>query len=360
MSALPEALRKHVDPASPLPLRLMASRGAVPAPPAHTVTMLCMLVDDPDEKIHAGAAQTLAKLPDKILQGALREKLHAVALDKLARALLDKPAMLEPILINQETPDQTFSFLAERIGEPLLAIIVENQVRQLRHPPILKALVGNPALRKSDSDRLMDFAVRTGMDEQFKGVAAYQEAQTRLRSGPVDQAEEKRVQAIIDASLPEDLLKEEEGEDEPRTAEEAEELNKKKLTMLQMLSSLTSGQKVALAQKGNKTVRMTLIKDPNKMVATAAIKNPGINAQEVMMVAGNRGVCDDVIRIIAQNAEWTRNYPIKVALVNNPKTPLGLALKFLPHLRPNDLKSLSMNKNVASALAQAARRLTKH
>ncbi len=359
-SALPEALRKIIDPATPPQLRLMASRGVVMPPPSakDMLTLLCMLTDDADEAVRDGASEQIArKIPEKMLQGALKERLHPLVLDKMARNLVERPAFLETILINQETPDETYAFLAERLTGPGLSIIVENQVRQLRHPPILKALVQNPAVSKADIDRVMDFAVRTGMDEQFKGVTAYEEAQDRIKAKPADAAEERRVRELIDQSLPQELLKEDERE--PQTAEEIAEADKKKETFVQMLARLTSGQKVALAQKGNKTARMILVKDANRVVATAAIKNPGINAQEAMMIAGNRAVCDDVIRIIAQNNEWTRTYTVKVALINNPKTPLALAMRFITHLRPGDLKALAVNKNVSSTLAQTAKNMLK-
>jgi len=303
-------------------------------------------------------AGTCGGVPEKIVQGALREKLHPLVLDQMARTFQGNDSFVEAILVNQDTPDETYAFLAERLSGQALGIIVENQVRQLRHPPILIALVQNPAVSRADADRVMDFAVRTGMDEQFRGVAAYLEAQERIRNRPVDEAEEKRLQEVIDQSLPQELLEEEE-RSEPRTAEEAAEEEKKRETFVQMLAKLTTGQKVALAPKGNKTARMILVKDSNRVVATAAIKNLGINAQEAMMIAGNRAVCDDVIRIIAQNNEWTRDYAVKVALINNPKCPLAIAMKFLTHLRPADLKALSMNKNVSSTLAQTARNMGK-
>ncbi len=352
MVSFPAALRKQVEPTSPPQVRMMAARGLVPAPPRDTVTMMCVLAGDDDEKIRDAAQDALTKLPDKIVQGALREKLHPLILDQLARTFQENDAFLEAILVNQDALDETYAFLAGRLAGQALGIIVENQVRQLRHPPILKALVQNPAVSKADRDRVMDFAVRTGMDEQFKGVAAYAEAQERIKARPLDEAEEERLQEVILQSLPQELLEEEECE--PRTAED-----QKKETFVQMLAKLTSGQKVALAQKGNKTARMILVKDSNRVVATAAIKTPGINAQEAMLIASNRAVCDDVIRIIAQNAEWTRDYAVKVALINNPKCPLALSMKFLTHLRPADIKALSMNKNVSSTLAQTARNMIK-
>ena len=63
---------------------------------------------------------------------------------------------------------------------------------------------------------------------------------------------------------------------------------------------------------------------------------------------------EEVLRIIGTNREWTRKYPIKVNLVNNPKTPVGVAMSFLSSLLPKDLRNLSNNKNVSSVIAQAA------
>jgi hypothetical protein len=352
-SAVSENLRKHVDPAAPAPLRLMAARGMVPMGPMDMVTVLCSLRYDDDEKIAQSAEKSLLELPVRIVQGALKESLHPLVLDLVARAFPDNESFLETILLNRETPDETFAFLAVKVSERPLTIIIENQVRLLRHKEIVQAVLGNPALLKSQSDRLMDFAVRTGMS--LKGLAAFEEAKQRIAGAPRDTVEEKRIAKVVVESLPEDMLKEEEeGPDDPEAEAEQE---KKQKTLLQRLYEMTIAQKVALASKGNKTIRSQLLKDRNKMVATAAIKNPGVNESEVLVLASNRAVCDDVIRIISMNREWTRSYQIKLALVNNPKTPMGMSMRFLPSIRIADLKMMARNKNIPSTLAMAAKKL---
>ena len=45
---------------------------------------------------------------------------------------------------------------------------------------------------------------------------------------------------------------------------------------------------------------------------------------------------------------------VKAALVNNPKTPLPTAIKFLRHLLPKDLRNVSKSKNVPTVLAKTA------
>jgi len=351
-SAVSEPFRKHVDPGGPAPLRVMASRGLVPMPPRDTVTVLSCLCYDDDPKIKEGAQNTLAALPDRVLAGALKEDLHPLVLDHVARAVPFKDTAVEAILVNPQTPDETFAYLAATLDGPLLEMVFNNQVRILRHPPIANALIGNPKSPKSQIDMLMDFAVRTGMD--FSGVAAFEEAKKRVLSAPRDLEEEKRIQQVVVASLPEEMLKE---EGEPKTAQEAAEAEKKRETILKKLHTMTAAQKVALAQKGNKTIRMALIRDANKVVAVAAIKNPGVSESEVIGVVTSRAVSDEVLRIICNNREWTRSYAVKLALVQNPKTPLAFSMRFLQAIHSGDLKGIAGNKNVPSALANAAREM---
>jgi hypothetical protein len=123
------------------------------------------------------------------------------------------------------------------------------------------------------------------------------------------------------------------------------------------LSQMTVSQKIRLALLGNASHRALLIRDPNRLVAMAAIKSPSVTEQEVGVLSQSRAVAEDVVRFIADNRDWTKSYVVKVNLVNNPKCPLSQSLRFLAHLRPGDLKSLVNNKNVPQALSSAARQI---
>lgn len=93
------------------------------------------------------------------------------------------------------------------------------------------------------------------------------------------------------------------------------------------------------------------------MVATSAIRSPRITEQEVVAAAQSRSVSDEVIRIIGSSKDMTRSYMVKVALVNNPKTPLTVAMRYLPLLRSTDLRNVAKSKGVTSAVANQAKRL---
>ena len=70
-----------------------------------------------------------------------------------------------------------------------------------------------------------------------------------------------------------------------------------------------------------------------------------------------RNVSDEVLRIIANNREWTRNYQVKLALATNPKCPIPTSMKFLNFLQERDLRNIMKSKDVPSPIATHARRI---
>lgn len=127
--------------------------------------------------------------------------------------------------------------------------------------------------------------------------------------------------------------------------------------LYQKILKMAVVEKIKLALFGNKEVRSILIRDPNRVVATAVLQNPRLTEDEVVRIAQSRNVCDEILRIIASSREWTKNYQVKLALVNNPKTPLSISLKLLPQLHEKDLRHIARSKNVPTALSMAARRM---
>jgi hypothetical protein len=144
------------------------------------------------------------------------------------------------------------------------------------------------------------------------------------------------------------------GETEDLAAEERGALN---LSIEQKIKGMSVGQKIKLAYLGNKEARSHLLRDRNKMVAGAVVKSGRMTEQEVAAAAGNKNLDGEVIREIAANTEWTRKYPVKVSLVNNPKTPVAQAVALVGTLQKKDLMMLTRNRNVPSVVTEAAVRL---
>ncbi|MDQ3179056.1 MAG: hypothetical protein M3Q33_00910 [Acidobacteriota bacterium] len=115
--------------------------------------------------------------------------------------------------------------------------------------------------------------------------------------------------------------------------------------------------RVKLAMKGDREARNILIRDPNRIVAQAVINNARITEQEVEKIAAMRAVPEDVLRQIAINRNWARNYSIVHNLARNPRTPISNVVSILSRLQLRDLNALSKNRNVSDAVRRQALRL---
>lgn len=137
-------------------------------------------------------------------------------------------------------------------------------------------------------------------------------------------------------------------------ADQRSEKVSKRVGINKQIMSLTVAEKVKLAMLGNKETRSILVKDANKLVSTAVLKNPRISDPEVVAAVHSRNISEEVLRIISNNRSWLRNYQVKCGLVNNPKTPLRIALKLINHLMLKDLKTLAKSKNVSNVISTSA------
>ncbi|MEA2102874.1 MAG: hypothetical protein U9P80_09950 [Thermodesulfobacteriota bacterium] len=125
-------------------------------------------------------------------------------------------------------------------------------------------------------------------------------------------------------------------------------------SLFSQIGAMGVSEKLDLARKGSKEARTLLMRDSNKIIQMAVISSPKITDSEAALIAGSRQVKDEVLRYIATKREWARKYPIRLALINNPKTPLALSIKMIPSLSSRDLGLLSKNKSVPRALSNAA------
>jgi len=135
-------------------------------------------------------------------------------------------------------------------------------------------------------------------------------------------------------------------------ADEAEEGN-----LYSIVQNMSVMQKIKLARVGGKEARSMLVKDRNRIVASAVLASPKLTETEVIAFAQNRSIGDELLRIISNNREWTKNYQIKLALTTNPKTPIPQAVKFLNYLQDKDLRNLMKSKDVPNNVSAHARRI---
>lgn len=377
LAQLPPAVERAAGAAAPAAVRLMAARGMAPLPPADLVVALYQLSFADDEPVREAAFKTAAELPDPVLKAALAAPLDARVLDFYARRVTQRPPLLEVLLLNRAVHDETFGHLAKILGERDLELIAKNEERLLRHPPIIAALYLNPKTRMSTAQRALELAVRNGV--RVDGIPAFDEARKAIEQGgaldaakaaeedaafrdaatvAVDEAAPLQIVALDpaeqeqaeDAAVAEAeaALAETEGGATPGADAEAKQ---------QKLTELSPAAKIRVATLGNAFARSVLIRDKNMQVAMACIRSPGVSDAEALKYAANRALDDEIIRFIANHRQWTRLPGVRIALCNNPKTPMPTAIRLLPLLGVRDLKAIARSKGIPSAIATAARQL---
>lgn len=146
---------------------------------------------------------------------------------------------------------------------------------------------------------------------------------------------------------------------EPDREEEspAEEREADTATLFQMVRVMKLVERVRFAMRCGKEGRTLLIRDGSRAVQLAVISNPRITEGEIARIACTKTLDEEILRRIAENREWIKYYPVRLALANNPKTPPAIAVKLLPTLLPQDVAQIAKSKDVSTLMAIAARRL---
>lgn len=339
--------RRFADPDGPKPARLLAAGGALPLPPERIAQVLFCLGFDRDAEVRDKARASLEALPDPVVERVLAAAVHAALLDRFARRFRDDAAKLEKIALNPASADETYCFLATLPHPAVIDIVSRNQIRLLRAPPLVEALSQNPAASQATLDRVLEFL---GIERGEPGEAA---EGPEIPEPLADTEAEDAVDFDPDDAegLPEELLV----EDEEELDEEEQEVKLESLyAQVQHMNVL---EKIKLARFGNAEARGLLVRDRNKLVATAAIRSPKLKESEVLAFAKSRNLSEEVMRIISKTREWTRSYTVKHALVTNPKTPLSAAIKFVNYLTDRDLRELMRSRDVPAQISQQARRI---
>ena len=318
----------------------MAARGALPLEPVELATVLFALLHDPDAEVKTRAAASLEQLQEHVAFPVLEGPAHPALLSHLAQVHRESESHCERIALNSAADDSTIAFLATLPLRRVIDIVSNNQDRLIRSDEIVEALGANPLTGRAVIERILTFlGVSQDNDEDD------------LEN--VDDISRDAAEAAVLALLGDDMA------DVARYLASEEDLDDEEVSknLFTAIQKMTVMQKIKLSRVGGKEARSLLIRDRNKIVSSSVMQSPKITDTEVVMIAKSRNVSDEILRMIARNREWTKNYQIRSALATNPKTPQPEAIKFLNYLQDRELRSIMKSKDVPSAIAAHARRI---
>jgi len=367
---VPKELARYVGKAVPRDAKMVAAKGSLPLQPKQLAIVLFYLAHDPDPEIKSTAENSLLNFPPPVLKTLLEAgDTHPLILDFFARRLDPESGLLESIALNKVTHDETIAYLAGKPFKTLVEIISNNQTRLLRHPKIIDVLSTNPMVGQATIERILHFIsleTSSKLKKQAQPAEEVAEEEKEEKEAAEEEYEEEEIpdymrdeeypwvddeEELPDhwsvADIPSELS---EDSDEELGEEDVKNLTKR-------ISEMSISDKIKTAMLGNKEARSILIKDANKIVASAVLQSPKITEEEIETISRSRAVSDEIIRQIANNRDWTRNYSIKLNLVSNVKTPLHVSMKFLNFLTQKDVQQIARSKDVPAPVATAARKL---
>ena len=377
---------------APQPARLAAARGLLPLPQNDLLEVLVALTTSDDAQIAAAATETLsAETAEDLLSAASDDETAPNVLAYLATRSDGTPQLYEATILNTHTPAHALAKLAATTTHAsLLELITVNQQRLVRSPEIIDAILSNPACggeaeRRARETRKEFFEKERGArqiaDElrargQTAAAEFFETAELTTVGGELSVEDAWLIAQHIevadgdldDSWLPaeryEELISESPAEvaaNVQRVVEserlERGEVSQERVSLIRRIMFMNTKDRIKLAMKGDREARGILIRDSNKVVCSAVVKNPRITEQEIENIAAMRTVADEVLRIIALNRSWVRSYLIIHNLARNPRTPIPTAMNILPRIRTKDLQQLSQNRNVSEAVRRQAYRL---
>ena len=355
--------------------RMALATGSLCSSDKECLGLCVLLAGDDDKFVSKTANRTLKNWDSDRLLKALHRQTHPKVIEYILEFLPYNDKIDQQLFSCVQINERSVKIIAKRATAQACEEIVKNRQHLLLYPSILHALKENPQCPSELHSKAASFLKMQHSlpDESAKEKVAY--------SGPDDQLEIDIVaevkaaiegnrspflQLALSSSLDMFNLEESsEGSDFSFDFSDIEgfdfdvdgELTEEGIQSLEKkIREMSIGHRIKLAYKGNREARSILVRDANKTVAVAVVKSGRMTDTEVAAYAGNRNLCDDVIREIARSKEFTRKYPVQVALVTNPKTPVNVAMGFLSTLHKKDLQSLSRNRNVSSVISTAARK----
>ena len=377
---------------APQPARLAAARGLLPLPQNDLLEVLVALTSSDDQQLASAATETLqAESSEDLLTVAASEETAPNVLAYLATQSDGTREIYEATILNTRTPDHALAKLAANTPHgSLLELITVNQQRLVRSPEIIDAILSNPACggeaeRRARETRKEFFEKERGArqiaDElrargQTAAAEFFETAELTTVGGELSVEDAWLIAQHIevsDADLDDSWLPAERYEelisetlsDAAANAQrvidserrESGEVSAERVSLIRRIMFMNTKDRMKLAMKGDREARGILIRDSNKVVCSAVVKNPRITEQEIEGISAMRTVADEVLRIIALNRTWVRSYLIIHNLARNPRTPIPTAMNILPRIRTKDLQQLAQNRNVSEAVRRQAYRL---
>ena len=319
----------------------------LPLSRADLVRVLVYLADEDDAAIRDEAAGTLAAITDdELVTLVVDPGISTDVLDHFGGMPGASPAVRSAILANPSTPDETLRRMIPSLSTAQIDDLLLNQRRLIDTPELLALLelnAASTALQRSRMEEIRRHFHARPEPKHHEALLAPKAVETAFVGA--------------DGAAPEPAPEEASVAQEPATEEIEEIVDEEDRVAAQRIMRLTTAEKVKLAFRATREERTILIRDTSRSVQSAVLDCPMLTDQDIEAFAKMRSVSDEVLRTIAGNRTWMRNYRVLFSLTTNPKTPIRVSMNLVAQLNPRDLRYVVVDKNVPEAVRRQARKV---
>ncbi len=322
--------------------KLAAARGQLDAAPEVALELVVALAEDEDATVRSEAHRTLAGWNDEQLRPLLRRR--GCSPEVLRYFLHPENLRLEllpQVLANRATPQEAVTELAAMGDVEAVKILLDN-IDRLRTQALI-ALKSNTSYLQMHENRIT--AVEEGFvfEPNLLEMLIMEAKLEDERQGQVGLTEEE--QEKLDAEIAQ--------------AESKGDEEKKHQSLYAKIAKMSVSQKVQLSVKGGKEERSLLIRESSKLIVRAVLNSPKITDSEIESFSNAKNISDEALRVISMSRKFMKTYAVVRNLVNNPRTPIDVALPLLSRLVITDVRGLAMNKNVSETVRKIAIKMVK-
>ena len=362
MATILELIKSNAVPAA---VMRTASRGGLPIPAEEMLEILVYLTHNP--VFAQDARVTLAGWdPSSAISIVANSQTSPEVLGYFWSEQNRRPALMPALIENPAIPEMLLIELAAGAPREIVTMLLASE-RVRNSSAVMEALAANPNLLPDQLRQLRGEASpepegtadaeSEAVHQQFQREHAAEIAAEEGKAFELVEAENNSGPDGSTAAEVQAGPQQPAAEARTRTAPGAQRspaAGEKKLTVLQRIERMTAAERVKAAFTAGREERAVLIRDGARVVQNAVLASPKLTEPEVEVFAAAKNVHENVLREIARNRRFMKNYAVMRNLVQNPKTPLDIALPMVKMLMVYDLKSLQRSRSVSETIRSLA------
>jgi hypothetical protein len=357
MSTILDMIKRNAVPAA---VMRTAAKGALPVPADQMMEILVYLTQNP--VFAQDAKMTLAGF-DLISATSIISNSQTApeVLGYFWSSENRRPALMAALIENPAIPENLLIELAMDAPREIVTMLLASPRARASYA-VTEALVNNPNVLPQELRQLRGSEPEPSTTADAEAEAVHQ-AYEREHAAEIA-AEEGKAFQLIEGAAESDSAQDtaaftDTGEEALETSAQSKPAiatapDPKKLTLLQRLGRMTASERVKAAFTAGREERGVLIRDGARVVQNAVLASPKLTEPEVEVFAAAKNVHENVLREIARNRRFMKNYSVMRNLVLNPKTPLDVALPMVKMLMVYDLKALQRSRNVSETIRSLA------